>query len=228
MALSIGACNGDDGAAEGKCQPGENIFCRCRGGEAGTKQCRADGNGFEQCYADFGACEESLGPGSDEQELDEDKEKKKLLEKCETSSECQSELCRMGYCTKACGKWQECTDEDQGIYGDCVQIGASDQHCVPYCASQADCDENYGAPSGCGYALASDAVPVVVCADWPGEAPLPPDGMSCADDWDCHLGYAEVQRVCEFGVCMGGCHEVEDCPAGTTCLTGTPGLCSSS
>jgi hypothetical protein len=220
--LAFGACHAGD-AEEAKCEPGAEIFCRCRGGDAGTKQCRPDGNGFEQCYAESGPCEETAY-GTSEEELEES-DAKKLLEKCEASSECASGLCRMGYCTKPCGKWQECTDEAEGIYGDCVQIGSSDQYCVPYCASQADCEENYGEPSSCGYALAADAVAVVVCADWPEGPALPPDGLSCIDDWDCHLGYAEEQRVCEFGVCMGGCHETEDCPAGTSCQEGTPGLC---
>ena len=35
-----------------------------------------------------------------------------------------------------------------------MQIGAADQYCVPYCYSAADCEENYGDPSACGYALA--------------------------------------------------------------------------
>jgi hypothetical protein len=131
----------------------------------------------------------------------------------------------MGFCTKPCGKWQECHLEDEGIYGDCVQIGGAEQHCLPYCGSVGDCEDSYGAPSACGYALAVDAVPVVVCADWPDEPPLPPDGFECYDDWECHLGYAEAQRVCEFDVCIGGCHVNDDCPAGTSCTLGSPGMC---
>lgn len=208
------------GETELMCEPGENIFCRCRGGEAGTKACRDDGRGFDACFDSAGACEESFGSAETA-----DSDLKQLLEPCEKGNECTSGLCSMGYCTLECGMWQECTDEAAGIYGDCVNIGPL-QQCVPYCGSQADC-ETYGSLSGCGYAQAVDAVGVVVCADF-GQLPLPPEGSPCVDDFECHLGIAGAVRVCEFEVCVGGCHEDDDCLEGATCTSGAPGFCSPS
>ncbi len=222
----MAACEDDDGAT-GLCTPGENIFCRCRGGEAGTKQCAEDGLSFDQCTAPSGPCPEiggssssssSSGTGGSSSGL-------ALLEPCEESSECQSELCRMGYCTKDCAKWQECTDEVAEIYGDCVAVAGMVQQCVPYCYSQDDCDL-FGQPSECGYAPAVDALYVVVCADWGVDIPpLPPVGYDCLSDTDCNLGHLGTEMVCEFDFCIGGCHLPEDCPAGTTCSGGSPGAC---
>jgi hypothetical protein len=226
LALStlVVACEAPDAGAGLLCTPGENIFCRCRGGDAGTKQCRSDGQGFEQCNDGFDACEEAAGATEGDWDEEEDAGYKALLEPCEQSNECESGMCRMGYCTKPCGNWLECTDEDAGVYADCVQIDGAAQHCVPYCGSQQDCDP-FGAPSACGYTLATDVVAVQVCADWAGLAPLPPEGTPCDDDWACHLGHAERQRVCEFDVCIGGCHVDDDCPQGQSCTSGSPGHC---
>lgn len=219
------ACSGAEQSAGGLCQPGENIFCRCRGGDAGTKRCSEDGQSFEQCYAAWGACEEALGPRAEGSSSSGEVGGggKVLFEPCGSDSECDSGLCRMGYCTQQCGKWQECSDQAAGIYGDCVQIEGAAQHCVPYCGSQADC-EGFGPASSCGYALAVDAVAVSVCADWSGVS-LPPDGAACDDDWDCHLGWAGVERVCISGSCLGGCREMDDCPEGQSCSPGDPGTC---
>ncbi len=225
LVLAAGALAACEAAPEQTtlCEPGEQIFCRCRGGAAGTKACRADGEGFEACDDGGGPCLEAAGPSEDEDALDE-ATGKDLLEPCEQSGECKSDLCRMGYCTKPCGNYQECTDEDAGIYGDCITIDGAAQHCVPYCGAQQDC-EPFGGPSACGYALATDVVPVTVCADWSHEAPLPPEGTPCVDDWDCHLGHTGRMRVCEFDVCIGGCHEALDCAEGQSCSPGMPGAC---
>jgi hypothetical protein len=212
----------DDGKL---CSAGENIFCRCRGGDPGTKQCRDDGQGFETCFGEYGACEEAAAANSGDPLEEEDSGGyKDLLSPCEKSDECQSNMCRMGYCTKPCGNWQECTFEDDDIWGDCITIDGAAQHCVPYCGSQADCDA-FGSPSTCGYAIATDVVPVQVCADWSGLPPLPPEGAACFDDYECHLGHAGRQYVCAFGVCIGGCHEDADCPQGESCNVGSPGSC---
>ena len=223
--LALTGCESGDGA-ELLCEPGENIFCRCRGGEPGTKRCAEDGAGFEQCFGDSGACDESDVPGSSGAGSDNPNGEptgKPMLEACAQSSECQSGLCSMGYCTKPCATWTECTDEAAEIYGDCVNVGPL-QQCAPYCGSQADCAE-YGTLSSCGYVQAVDAVPVVVCADFGASTPLPPEGRECYDDFDCHLGFAGLQRVCEFGVCIGGCHENDDCPDELMCTPGAPGMC---
>jgi len=224
-AQSVGACAGEPGGVGGVCEPGENIFCRCRGGDPGTKRCREDGQGFDQCYAAWGACEEALGPRSEGSSSSGEVGNggKALLEACGSDSECDSGLCRMGYCTRECGKWQECSDEANGIYGDCVQIEGAVQQCVPYCGSQSDC-ELFGSGSSCGFALAVDAVAVSVCADWAAVS-LPPDGSPCQDDWDCHLGWAGIERVCASGSCIGGCREQDDCPEGQSCSAGDPGTC---
>lgn len=223
-ALAMFACNpsGDD---ELLCEPGENIFCRCRAGQAGTKMCRADGRGFDECVGMDGVCEESYGgmPSDDPSgDGNHGSGKKKLLEACDKSNECDSGLCSMGYCTAECASWQECTDEGAEVYADCVNVGPL-QQCVPYCGSQTDCEE-YGGQSHCGYAQAVDAVGVVVCADF-NQVPLPPEGSECEDDFQCHLGVAGVQRVCEFDMCIGGCHEDDDCPEGASCTPGAPGYC---
>ena len=223
VALAGSAACTATGDAELLCEPGENIFCRCRAGEAGTKQCRGDGRGFDQCIGLGGVCEESFGtPGSDDPEPSGPSGLKPLLEPCATSGECDSGLCSMGYCTLECGTWQECSDDDAGVYGDCVNVGPL-QQCVPYCGDQSDC-ESFGGISGCGYVQAVDALGVNVCADF-DPVPLPPEGSDCYDDYGCHLGIAGVQRVCEFGMCIGGCHASDDCPDGSTCNPGAPGLC---
>jgi hypothetical protein len=223
--FALGACSSSTGS-EALCNPGDNIFCRCRGGEAGTKQCREDGQGFGACGTPGGPCEESFGSGSSSSsgQGGGGTGGKKLLEACDAGDDCQSGLCRMGYCTQDCAKWQECTDEEQQIYGDCVNVDNLVQQCVPYCLSQEECEESFGEQSSCSHAVAVDAVGVSVCADWV-DIVLPADGTECVDDWDCHLGLAEQQRVCEFEACLGGCHEDDDCPMDQTCATGAPGSC---
>jgi hypothetical protein len=223
----MAACEGEE-TAQGLCNPGENIFCRCRGGDAGTKQCAEDGASFDQCTSTSGPCPEiggsssssssSTGTGGSTSGLP-------LLEPCEQNTECQSELCRMGHCTKDCAKWQECTDEAAEIFGDCMAVGGTVQQCVPYCYSQDDCDL-FGSPSECGYAPAVDALYVAVCADWGVDGPpLPPIGYDCYTDIDCNLAHLGKELVCEFAFCISGCHDTTDCPDGTTCSGGSPGQC---
>jgi hypothetical protein len=228
VGLAFSACS-DDQALETLCEPGTEIFCRCRGGKAGTKQCQPDGQSFGQCYAPDGPCPEvptstsSTGSGGGATGS-------MLLEPCLQHTECQSGLCRMGYCTKDCGSYVECYDEEAGYFGDCVPIESVAQQCVPYCTEQADC-EIYGAASGCGWAQTTDAMYFPVCADWPGEPPLPPVGTECFYDWDCNLGHLGRERVCVevdgsgVGMCMAGCHSPEDCPGAVNCSAGSPGVC---
>lgn len=199
------------------CAPGENIFCRCRGGDAGTKQCKGDGMSFEECVSDDGRCDEASG-----EPLGGDSTGKLLFEPCEDDAECSTGLCAMGFCTRDCATYTECSDPAAEVYGDCVALL---QLCVPYCETQTDCGL-YGEPSGCGYTVATDAYAVVVCADWLDGPPLPLDGFLCATDDECHLGVEGAERVCQFDQCMTGCHAPADCSAGGSCLTSTqPGTC---
>jgi len=48
-AMLFGACS-DETEPEGKCDPGENIFCRCPGGDAGTRECLSNGEEFAECF----------------------------------------------------------------------------------------------------------------------------------------------------------------------------------
>ncbi len=228
---AIPACD-DEAGGDTLCTPGANIFCRCRGGEAGTKQCAEDGMSFDQCTAPTGPCPEIGGSSSSSSSGSSgdggSSSGKELLEPCQTATECQSEICRMGYCTKDCAQWTECTDEEAEIFGDCVAINGMFQQCVPYCwdlETGENCQEKYGGPSACGYTPAVDALYVTVCADWDGVPPLPPVGHECFFDDDCHLDNLGQQLVCEFDFCVGGCHEATDCPDAMICGDGTPGAC---
>lgn len=223
----LGACSGDGG--ELLCDPGANIFCRCRGGEGGTKRCADDGRSFGSCSTTLGPCEEasstSSTSGTASSSTGGSTSGKKLLEPCTKGTDCKSGSCRMGYCTKDCASWTECIDEADDVFGDCVRI-ENQQHCVPYCVIQDECYE-YSGVSACGYTMAVDAYPVVVCADWPtGTPPLPPDGTECVDDLQCNLGLFGKERVCEFEKCFGGCHSDDDCAEGSTCSSSMPGICN--
>jgi hypothetical protein len=180
--------------------------------------------GFGECYGLDGVCEEISG-GTGTTTDTTSATGKQLYEACEKGNECLSGSCVMGYCTFECATWQECHNDEFGLFGDCVRVSEVVQVCAPYCGAQQDC-EPYGAPSQCAWVPAVDSFPVAVCIDVPGLAPLPPDGTPCQSDWDCHLGHAGRQRVCEFEQCLGGCHEKDDCPEGMTCQPGTPGSCA--
>ncbi|MBI4702228.1 MAG: hypothetical protein HY744_13955 [Deltaproteobacteria bacterium] len=232
LAAPLATC-AEEPAPKTLCNAGDLIFCRCRGGTGGQKLCQPDGMSFGPCEDPIeGPCIEAHGSSGTSSSSSSGAggeggsgSGKKLLDPCGGNEECASNVCRMGYCTKDCAKWQECTDEAKDIYGDCVLLNGAVQQCVPYCFAQADC-QPYGPASGCGFAQAVDAYGVTVCADWQGGPQLPPDGYECFDDFECHLGFNGEQRVCEFGQCMPGCHVKEDCPEGATCVTTSkPGKC---
>lgn len=228
------ACS-DDASGEQLCDPGSNVFCRCRGTrEAGTKQCNDAGDGFGPCETSFGECEEiddptggsgagsSSGPGTgggppdppEPGELfaacNEDPEQGEI-KPCNEGLECSA----MGFCTKSCEDYQDCT-----AAGDCVVFGTQ-QRCAPYCVQQSDCD-SYSEGASCGYT--DETVPpfdVVVCAQWGNELQLPPDGYppqsDCDNDLYCNLGFEGVERVCDTDGCTDGCHSESDCAPGVMC-----------
>jgi hypothetical protein len=228
---AIAACGGSGGGTTSggpTCDPGENIFCRCPGGEAGTKACKADGHSFEACVTRDGACPEipdttasssstggggsgggsgsTGGGGSGGGAIAE------LYAPCTDNAGCASGLCKDGYCTKECAKFDEC---EVGL-GECVQFAGA-QFCMPACSINSDCEGPYGKPSACGYTKAIDGFPVTACADWEDKLAFPPDGSECETDPNCNLGHDGVQLVCSFMVCTKGCYVQADCPVNTTC-----------
>lgn len=246
LALAVGAlapaCGSGDPAATTStggitsCDPGENIFCRCPGGEGGTKTCLDDGKTFDACVTRTGACPDPSsttdassssggvggaggaastsvsgtgGSGGSGATL-------ALYAPCAKDDQCDSGKCPMGYCSKDCAKFDECT---LGM-GECVQFQAT-QICMPVCGTTTLCDGAYGAPSTCGYIKAVDGTPVTTCADWKENLKLPPDGANCMDDTACNLGNEGVQAVCAFEACTKGCYAQTDCPANTTCSSTT-------
>jgi hypothetical protein len=218
------------------CDPGENIFCRCPGGEAGTKTCLDDGKSFDACVTRTGACPDpagstaaasssgaggsggggattgSGGSGGSGGAIT----MQALYAPCAKDEECSSGKCPMGFCTKDCAKYDECT---LGT-GECVQI-AMMQICLPTCTTTTACDGDFGAPSTCGYTKAVDGTPVTTCADWKETLKLPPEGANCTDDLACNLGNQGVQAVCAFMACTKGCYAQSDCPANTMCSSTT-------
>ncbi|MBI4699875.1 MAG: hypothetical protein HY744_01695 [Deltaproteobacteria bacterium] len=237
-AVAVACAGKDESGKETLCVPGENIFCRCRGGAAGTKQCLDDGNSFGSCETSAGDCDEAPGqpPGGGSGGASvppggggaPPSEPGQLLAPCADDAACDDGLtCPGGYCTKPCTSYDQCAPPEPAEPGDCVKVKGH-AWCVPYCLTQADC-EPYGPDSRCGYT--PDALPpydVVVCADW-GESPqLPPDGYPpdpyvCEDDAVCNLGLQHVERICQNGSCMAGCHESSDCSSpGVECAVPAP------
>jgi len=218
------------------CDPGENIFCRCPGGEAGTKTCRDDGMSFDACVTRTGACPEgtsttdaasstSGGGGSGGGASTGSSGSggagggatmQPLYAPCAKDAQCASGKCPMGYCSKDCAKFDECT---LGT-GECVQFMAT-QICMPTCGTTALCNGDYGPPSACGYTKAVDGTPVTTCADWKENLKLPLNGANCMGDTACNLGNVGVQAVCAFMACTKGCYAQADCPQNTMCSSTT-------
>jgi hypothetical protein len=251
--IAFGACSSETSTQETKCDPGEEIFCKCRGGGSGTKTCLEDGNSFGACAQSDGECTEipdettvsssntTGDPSTTTGEGAGTPGSLPLLAPCTADTDCASGLCPMGFCTKDCATWQECTDADTN--GECVRVnGGANQWCVPYCDFQdcsifgdpADCLDcgAYGANSLCGYTLAVDGEDFTVCADWGSELALPPNGTTCdvdpsIADFYCHLGHSGGERVCAFGECTDGCHEDQDCPGTEQCaISSSLGACN--
>ncbi|MEP7122137.1 MAG: hypothetical protein ABJE95_14555 [Byssovorax sp.] len=216
------------------CDPGENIFCRCPGGEAGTKTCRDDGMTFDPCVTRIGACPDEMTTTTDASSSSGaggsggststgvggagtgGGAALGLYAACLQDTECASARCLMGFCTKDCAKFDECT---LGT-GECVAI-AMMQICLPTCSTTATCDGAFGPPSVCGYTKAVDGTPVTTCADWQDALKLPPDGSNCMADAECDLGNAGVEQVCSAQACTTGCHADLDCVPGAKCSSTT-------
>jgi len=249
--FAFAACSGDDDEQETLCDGGALVFCKCRGGGTGTKECNSAGNAFADCISDttLEACDEvpdtntgngtgtgtDTGTGTGGAGGGGNPNGKALLDVCTAGDECKTGVCIQGFCTQACGSFEDCVDGD--INGECIKFDAGTQVCAPYCGtSETDrCDFSecnlYGDPSACGIGTAADGLSFAVCGDWEAGIPLPPEGTECAEgaegDCDCHYGNVGVQAICVFGSCAQGCYEPADCPDGTTCSSsgGAPGTC---
>ncbi len=229
----LGTSCSDDPAGEQLCDPGSNVFCRCRGTrESGTKACNEAGDAFGTCETSFGECEEVEGPtGSsgtgtgtgggppdppDPGELFASCDEKEGLV-CNEGLDCSP----MGYCSKACDNFEDCT-----AAGDCIAFGAN-QLCAPYCTEQTDCGA-YSTIATCGFT--NNAVPtfgVVVCAQWGDQLALPPDGYpegsTCGGDTACNLGFEGTERVCDTDGCTDGCRIDTDCAGGGEAMCSSDG-----
>lgn len=238
------ACKGGGSGGSGggtptiTCDPGEEIFCRCPGGDPGTKTCNPDGHSFDDCITRSGSCPDISsssssssgggtggfggtggtggmtgggGTGGTGGALGG------YLDPCGGSdADCQSGMCRYGYCTKECAKYDECT---LGV-GECISF-MGEQICMPVCTDTGDCLATYANPSACGYTTAVDGTPVTTCSDWLTSLEVPPEGTNCDEDLGCHLGNDGVQSVCAFGACTKGCYGQSDCPTNTSCSSST-------
>lgn len=217
LACGLVACGGL--SEDAICQPGTTIFCRCPAGDPGEKVCAEDGLTFSEC----GGCEDRADPtggasgvgGGAGSGGGGNPDGAPLYRPCTDGLECESGLCRYGYCTHACDKVSDC---EFGA-AECVPFGGV-AVCMPVCSSVLDCEPYGTPPSMCGYAPAIDNWGVTVCANWGSDHTLVPDDTDCTpfEHGDCNLGYAHRKKVCsEEGLCATGCFSALDCPNGETC-----------
>jgi hypothetical protein len=217
------------GSTTSLCTPGEEIFCSCDDGTEGSKACSADGESYGDCTTANGPCGAGTGDAL-------------LFDQCTDGSECSTGTCVAGYCTRECASYQDCVDEPNMIFGDCVRFDAQTQLCAPYCTNQEGCSA-LGPAIQCGGTAALDdpQLSLAVCGDWGGMAKGYPYGTPCdattgeilflGDNLlvsDCDLGLAGAQNVCLFGECSKGCYEPADCPQMDCTSDGmAPGCCES-
>jgi hypothetical protein len=244
LGAAAAACGGDETST--LCDPGTEVFCKCRGGFEGTKTCGEDGASFGECTTAEGACPEisnttssssgdtTSGSGGGSTGT------KQLYEPCADGSECASGTCE-GFCTTTCTSYEECTDDANMLYGDCV---ASDggTYCAPYCTGASDCSA-YGAEVACGGAVALDDATLAfgACAVWGDALAGMPFGTPCDDQEGtilvlgdyvvpglCSLDNGGVADVCVFGECTNACFENADCPMMDCESTGAAPACCTS
>jgi len=209
------------------CRAGQQFACTCENGEDGTQTCNDDGDALGVCSTEDGPC--GSGEAATSGTGGSGGGSRLLFEPCGEASECKSDSCEMGFCTKECGNFSECAD-DGGIQGECARFaGGTLQVCAPYCEVQSDCLDAYGEPSACGFGVAPDdpGYGFAVCGDWEDELSPLPEGLDCADDLDCSLGIPGAERVCSFEACIAGCFEDFDCPGSDLCSSdgSVPGSC---
>jgi hypothetical protein len=140
---------------------------------------------------------------------------KLLLAACSSDPQCESGMCRDGYCTKSCTRVADC----KLPYAECVARPAGASLCMARCEGASSCSQ-YGPTSKCGFAYALDNWRVAVCARWDTAHALPPAGSDCTplQHRSCNLGYAQTERVCSTGgQCVEGCAAQADCRSGTSC-----------
>jgi len=237
------ACGGDETTT--LCDPGTEVFCKCRGGFEGTKTCLDDGNSFGDCTTDEGSCPDvsqttSTTTGDTTGAGGGATGDKGLYDACTDGSECASGTCE-GFCTTTCTSYEQCTDDANMLYGDCVEYDGG-TFCAPYCTGASECG-SYGADVACGGAIALDDATLSfgACAKWGSALAGMPAGTLCDDqentilvlgdyvvDGLCSLDNAGVADVCVFGECTNACFEDADCPALDCDSSGsTPGCCTS-
>jgi hypothetical protein len=219
----------DDGAPP-VCFPYDEVPCTCDDGSNGVQVCDPSGDALGVCSAAGAPCADEGGAtGVTSSSASGGGGTGPLLTPCTDASECASGACLMGMCTKECGNWQDCVDGE--TQGECARFaGGSIQLCAPYCTEQNQCVEAYGDESRCGYGVAPDdpGFAFLVCGDWGADLEVPPLGTSCAEDVECHLNLAGVERICIFESCEEGCHVADDCPEDRpTCSSdgSVPGTC---
>jgi len=206
------ACTVDTDCVSLRCtDPGDGVQ-RCLSpcvGDAGL--CPAS----EVCAAVSGACGACVAP-----ELVSSP--RGLGERCETSADCSSEMCHdaggLSYCTRACGRDDECgegfhcrdelcapgrrslTGEPCVTEGDCI-LGDScpDGYCTHLCSTDGSCPDGFH----CGGGLCTlDADRSAI-------------GDFCAEDADCTLG--ECREVGDGTRCTVACGGAGACPPGLEC-----------
>lgn len=210
------------------CIPDEDTACSCDNGDEGTKTCASDGLSFGDCMTANGACGTTIIGD------------KLLYATCSDASECSTGVCDGGYCTRTCETFEVCYDEENQLYGDCVQI-PSGRQCAPYCFQQSDC-AGFGAESLCGGAADPDfpEYTFAVCANWGDSVSGMPYGTLCDSDtgelfylgdnivvMPCDIGLPGVQSVCFLGECSKVCEDSTDCPEMDCTVEGDIGCCES-
>jgi len=139
-----------------------------------------------------------------------------LLGACSGDSECQTGLCRSGYCTRECSIVSECPYPTS----ECVMFDNTQTFCMPSCDTAVGCTAFGGTESQCGYTIAIDNWDVKTCAHWAAKHQLIPNDRDCLpfDHDACNLGYGQRAKVCSAaGKCVTGCFVDKDCPQGKTC-----------
>jgi hypothetical protein len=168
LAATSAGC-GEDEATTKLCTAGQEIFCRCPDDSPGTRTCSGDGKSVSECgpcdgSEDFG--DEDLDDDFDDPPPDEEDpgssgepggpgDGRPLFAVCTEPTDCESGMCELGYCTRACDKPSECSYPE----GECVSDG-QEGRCLAACKTDDTCS-TFGL--ACDDAVAIDGWHVNVC-----------------------------------------------------------------
>lgn len=129
---------------------------------------------------------------------------RRFFESCNAASDCESNQCSSGVCTRSCVAANECGD-----FGACVN-----QVCLPRpatCAADAGCSDT------AAEVAATDVA--AVCAEKPCRL-LPPQ-CGCPAGQACYVPATAPVCLAPGAVAEGGaCSKDNDCSAGSACITG--------